>query len=127
MPKCVPQTIGQPGGESHIATTTAPSSALGTMAVGVIVVAALYFAREIFVPLALAILLSFALGPLVLLLRRWHFGRIPSVIAAVLLAFLVIFGVGSIIGSQLAHLAENLPAYQSNIKDKIDSLRGSAS
>jgi predicted PurR-regulated permease PerM len=103
-----------------------PSSALATFAVGVIVVAALYFAREIFVPLALAILLSFALGPLVLLLRRWYFGRIPSVIAAVLLAFLVIFGVGSIIGSQLAHLAENLPAYQSNIKDKIDSLRGSA-
>ncbi len=102
------------------------SSALATFAVGVIVVAALYFAREIFVPLALAILLSFALGPLVLLLRRWHFGRIPSVIAAVLLAFLVIFGVGSIIGSQVAHLAENLPAYQSNIKDKINSLRGSA-
>jgi len=102
------------------------SSALATFAVGVIVVAALYFAREIFVPLALAILLSFALGPLVLLLRRWYFGRIPSVIAAVLLAFLVIFGVGSIIGSQVAHLAENLPAYQSNIKDKIDSLRGSA-
>ena len=103
-----------------------PGSALATLAVGVIVVAALYFAREIFVPLALAILLSFALGPLVLLLRRWHFGRIPSVIAAVLLAFLVIFGVGTVIGGQLARLADNLPEYQINITDKIDSLRGSA-
>jgi predicted PurR-regulated permease PerM len=99
---------------------------LGTLAIGLIAIAALYFAREVFVPLALAVLLSFALGPLVALLRRWHFGRVPSVIAAVLLAFFVIFGVGSLIGGQLAHLAENLPQYQTNITDKIHSLRGSA-
>jgi predicted PurR-regulated permease PerM len=103
-----------------------PTPVLGTLAVGVIAIAALYFAREVFVPLALAVLLSFALGPLVLLLRRWHFGRIPSVIAAVLLAFLVIFGIGSVIGGQLAYLADNLPQYQSNITEKIHSLRGSA-
>ena len=58
-------------------------------------VAALYFARDIFIPLALAILLSFALEPLVMLLQRWHFGRVASVIAAVLLAFVVIFGVAA--------------------------------
>src|SRR6185503_11482428 len=90
-----------------------PASAIATLATGVVVVAALYFAREIFVPLALAVLLSFALGPLVLLLRRWYFGRIPSVIAAVLLAFFVIFVIGSVIGSQLAFLAGNLAQYQS--------------
>jgi predicted PurR-regulated permease PerM len=106
--------------------TAKPTSMLGTLAIGAIVIAALYFAREIFVPLALAILLSFALGPLVLLLRRWHFGRVPSVIAAVLLAFLVIFGIGSVIGTQLAYLADNLAEYQSNISDKIHTLRGSA-
>ena len=104
-----------------------PTPMLATLAVGVMAIAALYFAREIFVPLALAILLSFALGPLVLLLRRWHFGRVPSVVAAVLLAFLVIGGIGALIGSQLAHLAENLPAYQSNVTGKIHALRGSAS
>ena len=103
-----------------------PGSMLGTLAVGAIAVAALYFAREIFVPLALAVLLSFALGPLVLLLRRWHLGRVPAVIASVILAFLVICGIGSAIGSQLAHLADNLPGYQSNITDKIRALRGSA-
>ena len=53
--------------------------------------------------------LSFALEPLVALLRRWHFGGVPSVIAAVLLAFLVIFGVVALIGGQLTHLAERLP------------------
>ncbi len=99
---------------------------MATLAVGVITIAALYFAREIFVPLALAVLLSFALGPLVLLLRGWHLGRIPSAIAVVLLAFMVIFSIGAVIGGQLAHLAENLPQYQYNITDKIHTLRGSA-
>jgi predicted PurR-regulated permease PerM len=119
-----PRRVELPPRDLH--PTTRPPSALATLAVGVIAVAALYFARDVFVPLALAVLLSFALGPLVLLLRRWHVGRVPSVIAAVLLAFLVIFGIGSLIGGQLAHLAENLPQYQSNISDKIQSLRGSA-
>jgi predicted PurR-regulated permease PerM len=40
-----------------------PPTSLGTMAVGIVAVAALYFGRDLFVPLALAILLGFALGP----------------------------------------------------------------
>ena len=102
------------------------TSAMSNLAVGVFVIAALYFAREVFVPLALALLLSFALGPLVMFLRRWHVGRMPSVIAAVLLAFVLIFSLGSVIGNQLAHLAENLPQYQTNVAEKIHSLQGSA-
>jgi predicted PurR-regulated permease PerM len=91
-----------------------------------ITVTALYFGRGIFVPLALAILLSFVLAPLVLLLRRLHVGRVPSVIIAVLLAVFVIFGVGALIGAQLAQLAENLPQYQSTIKEKIQSVQDTA-
>jgi predicted PurR-regulated permease PerM len=98
----------------------------GTVAVFAIAVAALYFGREIFVPLALAILLSFVLAPLVLLLRRLRIGRISSVLATVLLAFVVIFGISALVGGQLAHLAENLPQYQSTISQKIQALRGSA-
>jgi predicted PurR-regulated permease PerM len=110
----------------EIHTVSRPSTLVGPLAIGVIGVGALYFARDIFVPLALAILLSFALGPLVLLFRRWHLGRVPSVIASVGLAFLVIFGIGALIGSQLARLAEDLPQYQSNITEKIHALRGTA-
>jgi predicted PurR-regulated permease PerM len=115
-------------GSSRVGTSAPmrPASALTTLAIGMIVVAALYIAREIFVPLAVAILLSFALGPLVQLLRRLRFGRIPSIIAAVVLAFLVIFGVGALIGEQLAQLAGNLPGYQVNIVEKIHTLRSSA-
>ena len=100
-----------------------PSVILGPMAVTVIIVAVLYFGREVFVPLALAILLSFALSPLVLLLRRLHFGRVPSVVASVLSAFLVILGLGAILASQLTGLAENLPWYQFNLTQKIAAIR----
>ena len=99
-----------------------PLTGLGTLAVGVIAIAALYFGREVFIPIALAVLLSFALGPPVLL-RRWHINRVLAVIVLVVLAFSVILGIGALIGSQLAHLAENLPGYQYNITEKIHSLR----
>jgi predicted PurR-regulated permease PerM len=74
---------------------------------------------------ALAILLSFALGPLVLLLRRWRLGRVPAVIVVVLLAFSIIGGIGTFVGTQLTHLAGELPEYQTNIAQKIHSLRAS--
>jgi len=100
-----------------------PLSGLVTLAVGIIIVAALYLGREVLVPMALAVLLSFVLGPPVLLLRRWRINRVVAVITVVVLAFAVIVGIGVLIGSQLAVLAENLPGYQSNITEKIQSLR----
>jgi predicted PurR-regulated permease PerM len=91
-----------------------------------ITVAALYLGRDVLVPLALAVLLSFVLAPLVLVLRRARVGRVASVLAAVLLAFLVILAVGALIGGQLVQLANNLPAYESTITDKIESVQGAA-
>src|SRR5271156_3285842 len=110
---------------AEVRTSNTPPTSLGTLAVAVVIVVSLYFGREVFVPLALAILLSFALGPLVLLLRRWHLGRVPAVIVAVLLAFSIIGGIGTFVGTQLAHLAADLPGYQTNISRKIHSLRAS--
>jgi predicted PurR-regulated permease PerM len=104
-------------------TGAAPPTSLGTLAVGVVVIAALYFGREVFVPMALAVLLSFALGPAVRLLRRWYINRVVAVIVVAVIAFSVILGIAGLIGSQLAHLAENLPGYQTNITDKIHSLQ----
>jgi predicted PurR-regulated permease PerM len=124
MPDVAPST--QDRSRHEIRAVGQTSSGLRTLAVGVIVTTALYFGREVFVPLALAILLSFALGPLVLLLRRWHFGRVPSIVAAVMAAFLLIFGIGVLLGSQLAELARNLPQYETNIAQKIHSLRVTA-
>jgi predicted PurR-regulated permease PerM len=101
----------------------APPAGMRTLGLGVVAVAALYLGRGVFVPVALAVLLSFALGPAVLLLRRWYVNRVVAVIAVVVLAFSAISGIGVLIGSQVANLGENLPGYQANIIKKIDSLR----
>jgi predicted PurR-regulated permease PerM len=94
-----------------------------TLAVGVVLVAALYFGREVFIPLVLAVLLSFVLAPVVNLLRRIKLGRVPSVIVAVLLALGVIGGVGTVIGTQVAGLAGNLPQYQATVQRKVTGLQ----
>ena len=94
-----------------------------TLAVGVVMVAALYFGREVFIPLVLAVLLSFVLAPVVNLLRRLRFGRIPSVIVAVLLALGIIGGIGAVIGTQVAGLAGNLPQYQATVQRKVAGLQ----
>ena len=91
--------------------------------VAAIVVAALYFGREVLIPVTLAMLLSFVLSPLVELLRRVWLGRILSVVLAVVLALGLILALGSAIGTQVAQLSGNLPQYQTTIETKITRLR----
>ena len=91
-----------------------------------LIVATLYLGRDIFVPIALAILLSFVLAPLARGLENWRAPRSVSVISVVLLAFLVIFAVGGVIATQMTQLASDLPRYEANMRTKITSLRGSA-
>ncbi|WP_375411594.1 AI-2E family transporter [uncultured Bradyrhizobium sp.] len=102
---------------------------LGAVAVtvlGLIIVSVLYLGREIFVPVALAILLSFVLAAPVSLLQRLRVPRGIAVVGVVLFAFAVIFALGSLIASQLNRLAGELPQYQSTIQGKIQSVRGIA-
>ena len=104
--------------------TTALLSAAATGVLVALIVAALYFGAEVLVPLALAILLSFVLAPAVQALQKRRFPRSLSVISVVLLAFAVIFLLGSVIATQVTQLAAELPRYQSTMRDKIHSLRG---
>jgi len=89
-------------------------------------VAALYFGREVLVPIALALLLSFVLAPLVRRLQSWRFPRIIAVAIVAIFAFAIIFGLGAFMVSQVSQLANDLPRYESNLTDKIQSLRGVA-
>src|SRR6476619_5827746 len=102
------------------------SSAITTVLLAVVVVAALYLAREVLVPISLALLLSLVLAPLVRLLRRLRIPRPLAVIIAVLVAFSVIFGLGALMVAQVDQLAGDLPGYQTTLRDKIQSLRGAA-
>jgi predicted PurR-regulated permease PerM len=93
------------------------------MAAIVVVVGALYLGRDILIPLALSILLSFMLAPVMVRLRRLGLGRIPAVLAVVVLLFVALLGLGAIVGSQIVHLADHMPTYEWNLRAKIRDLR----
>ena len=98
-------------------------SAMATAVLAVIIVTMLYFGREIIIPIAMAILLSFVLGPLVGLLQRIRVPRGLAVVSVVIFAFSVIFATGSLLATQLTQLAGDLPRYQSTISEKIQTFR----
>lgn len=102
---------------------TALLSTVATAILAAMIIAMLYFGREIFVPIALAILLSFVLAPLVAILQRIHVPRGFAVVSVVILAFALIFAMGSLLATQLTQLAGDLPRYQSTISEKIQSFR----
>lgn len=109
------------GGLAATHGTASTSQSLQTLAGGAIVVAALYFARDVLIPLALALLLTLLLAPAVLRLRRWGLGRVPAVITTVIIAFALIGLLGWIVTGQLMNLAYQLPSYQQNISQKLKS------
>jgi predicted PurR-regulated permease PerM len=91
-----------------------------------IVVAALYFGRPVLLPLAVGILFAFALAPLVSRLRRLGTGRILSVLIATVLAIGITGAIGIYITSTTIEVAGELPRYQTNLIEKIRSIRGTA-
>lgn len=80
--------------------------------------------REVFVPLALAVLLSFVLAPAVRWLRRMAVPPVLAVLATVSLAFALIGGLIVVSGNELAGLGGELPKYQTLVREKINSLSG---
>ena len=86
-------------------------SAVATAILAVIIIMMLYFGREIIIPIALAILLSFVLAPLVGVLQRVRVPRGLAVVGVVIFAFAAIFAMGSLLASQLTQLAGDLPQY----------------
>ena len=89
---------------------------------GVLIVAVLYWAQAVLVPVALAILLTFVLTPPTTWLQRWV-GRIPAVLLVVALVFATLGLAGWGLTRQMDHLAEDLPGYRANIRSKIADVR----
>jgi predicted PurR-regulated permease PerM len=89
----------------------------------VLVIVVLYWAQAVLVPIALAVLLTFVLTPPVTWLERW-IGRVPAVLAAVTLVFIILGLAAWGVTRQLDHLANDLPTYRGNILAKIQDIRG---
>jgi predicted PurR-regulated permease PerM len=94
------------------------------LALTVTVVGALYFAREILIPITLAVLLAFVLAPLAQLLRRLKIPRAPAVLLAAALSLAMLLGVGSVIGAQVSALVKEAPRYQDVFEAKLKILNG---
>src|SRR5579862_8939299 len=95
----------------------APSAApIRDRALGIIATAALlallYFARDVLVPVTLAFILSLLIAPLVRALRRIGFGQTLSVLAAVLVLALSFGAIAAVIGSQLVRMSGSVPLYE---------------
>jgi predicted PurR-regulated permease PerM len=87
----------------------------------VVSIAALYFARDILIPLAFALTLTFLLTPVVALLERLRMGRVVAVLLTVVASIVVACGAGWIIANQLVDVANQLPLYRQNIHAKIEA------
>ena len=93
------------------------------LAIGVVIIAGLYFARDVLIPITLAILLSFVLSPVVLALRRLRMPRGPAVLVTVLFALGLLGGIGTIVVGQASSLADDAPGYARTIESKIAGAR----
>src|SRR3954469_5223828 len=98
--------------------SNARTSRFAMLASVCLVVAILYFAQDVLIPLALAMLLSFLLAPLVRGLERRRLGRVASVLIVVIVCFAAIGTLGYVVGHQVFTLAENVDQYKGNITAK---------
>lgn len=101
----------------------AASAQAGRLVNGLAVVALLYFAREVLIPITLAVLLGLLVAPLVRQLRRLGLGQVSSVLAAVAALTALFLGLAAILGSQVAAIAARLPQYAETIGAKLQLLR----
>ena len=87
------------------------------------IVAILYFARDILIPLAFALTLALVLSPAVAGLQKLHFRRFPAVLTVMLVSLIAVGGISFVIVNQLVQAVSELPGYRENIDSKIRSFR----
>lgn len=103
-----------------------PPVARANMALAAIaVVAALYWARDLLIPIALAIFFAFLLAPPVRRIQRWGVSRLPAVLVMVALTFSFLAVGGCFVGSRAMSFVEQLPQYRDNIVERARALRES--
>ena len=88
-----------------------------------LVVAVLYWAQVVLVPVSLAVLLTFVLAPPVVWLQR-RIGRIAAVLTVVFLVFTFAGLAGWGVIRQMSTVGTDISTYRSNIRAKIADVRG---
>jgi len=126
-PRTLPEGKGQRTEQARALLAQFCPYLIGAFAIPI--VAALYWAQAVLIPIAVALLLSFVLGPLVRALQRTGLGstrggRVVSVVLVVILVSLVLGGISYVVAQQFVRLSHDLPEYRRNLRQKIADLRG---
>ncbi|MBC3917097.1 AI-2E family transporter [Undibacterium sp. CY18W] len=87
------------------------------------VLALLHFGREVLEPVALALILSLIIAPLINGMRRIGMGRLTATFGALLIAGIGVAGIGTILTYQLVAVTTELPQYRSAIHSKLEAVR----
>lgn len=103
--------------------TLSSSSRTNTFIIAIITIGVLYLARDVLIPLAIALLLTFLLAPAVQRLQQLGLPRAPAVMITAILSFALIGVIVWLIVAQTFGLASSLPEYRNNIQTKIVSVR----
>lgn len=106
--------------KSDLATISAVAQLLAV----ILTVAALFFARDVFIPLALGLLLSFLLSPIVNRLQRLRVPNVAAVVTTALLAFLLLAAGFTLLGRELSSLIGDLPQHKDELVTKARSVAG---
>lgn len=89
---------------------------------GVLIIAALYFFKELLIPFALALLFSFLLTPPVMWLEKLRLGRVPSVLIVLVIAFSIGGGLVWMGAEELSQIVDQLPQYRANITKRLEAI-----
>ena len=105
--------------------SAAPSQSTIVLLIGIsLLIAVLYWAQTVLMPIALALLLASALAPIVSYLQRHHMHRVTAVGVVVLLTLLFFGGLIVALSAEVEHIVQHLPEYKENLSKKIRYYRG---
>jgi predicted PurR-regulated permease PerM len=116
--------------DTHFGTmlqSVSQQTSTNTVLTAILIIAALQYGQDVILPLAIAMLITFALSPLVTILRNAGLPMIAAVLAVVTLAFAVIGIFLLTVVGQVGQLAQELPTFQDNIVTKLNTLQSSGS
>jgi predicted PurR-regulated permease PerM len=114
--------IREPRGLIVSSADTSKKTQFYALASIAIVLGLLYFGQEVLIPLALAVLFSFLLAPVVGGLERLRLGRVPSTLIVVFAALALVGGFGWIVEHRFAEIVTKLPDYRQSIQAKFQRL-----
>lgn len=100
-----------------------PVVSSGAVVTATCILGLLYFGRDVLEPIALALILSLIIAPLIRIIGWTGLPRLPSTLIAVLISCVCVVGICVVLASQMVALTAELPQYRRAIQTKLDIVR----